>query len=342
MRFILYPFSIIYGIITSTRNLLFDYKLLKSKIHNIPIICIGNLSVGGSGKTPHTNYIAHLLSQKYKVAILSRGYARKSKGFFYVTLNSEVDQVGDEPLELKQNNPNCIVAVNCDRNKGVKKILADYPKTNVILLDDGFQHRWIKAGLNIILTPFDKPYISDYLLPRGTLRENIQGISRADIIIVSKTPIYANSTEKKELISSFNLKAHQKKYFSSINYQKYKCLVNNTELEDEEKYSVTLACGIENINPLVNHLQLKGIKLKIIKFTDHHSYTLKNIKDILSNYHKDKSIKKLILTTEKDATKIRKFSAYFKDVNIYYIPINIIINNKKKFEKELIDYVKKN
>ena len=136
------------------RNLLFDYNILKSKSHNIPIICIGNLSIGGSGKTPHTDYIAKLLTKKHQVAILSRGYKRKTSTFNYVELNSSTSDVGDEPLQLKKNNPNCVVAVNNDRNQGVNIILKDYPKTNIILLDDGFQHRKIKAGLNIIITPF--------------------------------------------------------------------------------------------------------------------------------------------------------------------------------------------
>ena len=214
MRLLLYSFSIIYGIIITLRNSLFDYRILKTKTHNIPIICIGNLSVGGSGKTPHTNYISKLLSPNYKVAILSRGYGRKSSRFNYVELDSTVSSVGDEPLQLKLNNPNCIVAVNNNRNKGAEKILIDHPETNVILLDDGFQHRKIKAGLNIIVTPFYKPFIKDHLLPLGTLREPASEATRADIILVSKTPNDANPTEKKGIIESLELKAHQKGYFS--------------------------------------------------------------------------------------------------------------------------------
>ena len=342
MRFLLYALSIVYGIIISLRNSLFDYGILKAKPHNLPIICIGNLSVGGSGKTPHTNYIAKLLSPNHKVAILSRGYGRKLSGFNYVERNSAVSTVGDEPLQLKLNNPDCIVAVNNNRNKGVKKILIDHPKTNVILLDDGFQHRRIKAGLNIIITPFDKPFIKDSLLPLGRLREPASQATRADIILVSKTPNDANPTEKKGIIESLNLKAHQKGYFSSITYQKYKCIENNTELENEQDYSITLVSGVTNPTPLANHLEEQGIKVNLIKFADHHNYTSKDVENILLVHKKNKSTKKLILTTEKDAEKLRQFLTNFKEERVYYIPINVVINSREIFEKQLLDYVTNN
>jgi len=198
MRFLLYSLSIIYGIITTLRNYLFDHGILKSETHRIPIICIGNLSLGGSGKTPLINYIAKLLSPSYEVAILSRGYGRQSSGFNYVELVSSASDIGDEPLQLKLNNPNCTVAVNKNRNKGVEKILSDYPETNIILLDDGFQHRKIKAGLNIIVTPFHNLFVKDNLLPLGTLRESSDRSKVADIILVSKTPNNTNQLKKKK------------------------------------------------------------------------------------------------------------------------------------------------
>jgi tetraacyldisaccharide 4'-kinase len=342
MHLLLYSLSIIYGMITALRNSLYDYGILKSKTHNIPIICIGNLSVGGSGKTPHTNYIAKLLSTNYKVAILSRGYGRKSSGFNYVELDSATSAVGDEPLQLKRNNSDCIVAVNNNRNKGVEKILIDHPGTNIILLDDGFQHRRIKAGLNIIVTPFYKPFIKDNLLPLGTLREPANEATRADIILVSKTPKNTNPNEKKEIIENLNLKAHQKGYFSSIIYHKYKCLQSNTELKNEEEYSITLVSGVANPTPLVNHLQEEGRKVNLITFADHHNYTSKDIEKILLTHKKDKSTKKLILTTEKDATKLKQFWINFKADNVYYIPMNVVINGRDIFEKQLLDYVTNN
>ena len=339
MRIILYSLSIIYGMIINFKNYLFDCRILESKTHNIPIICIGNLSVGGSGKTPHTDYIAKLLSPNYKVAILSRGYGRKSSGFNYVELGSTVNAVGDEPIQLKRNNPNCIVAVNNNRNKGVEKMLIDYPGTNIILLDDGFQHRKIKAGLNIIVTPFYKLFIKDNLLPLGTLREPKNEATRADIILVSKTPEDIKPTEKKRVIESLNLKVKQKVYFSSIRYQKYKCVKSNTELENEQDYSITLVSGIANPTPLINYLEKGKVMVNLIKFADHHNYTLKDIENILLVHNRNRSAKKLILTTEKDAVKLRQFLTNFNGVRVYYIPIDVVINDKKIFEKQLLDYV---
>ena len=341
MRLLLYLFSIIYGVCIRLRNTLFDYNILKSKTHKIPIICIGNLSIGGAGKTPLTNYIARLLSPEFKVAILSRGYGRKSYKFNYVESNSCVTAVGDEPLQLKINNPNCIVAVNNNRNNGVERILLDHPETNIILLDDGLQHRKIKAGLNIIVTPFYKSFAKDLLLPLGTLREPADQSKRADIILVSKTPKNATLIEKKEIIENLNLKANQKGYFSSITYCKYKCVKNNTELHNEKDYTITLVSGIANSSPLVNHLKEERKKVTLITFGDHHNYTKKDVKHILSIHKQDKSPKKLILTTEKDATKLKQFSTYFKDENLYYVPIDVVVNDRQIFKKQLLDYVTK-
>ena len=342
MRLLLYSLSTIYTVITKLRNLLFDYNIIRSKTYDIPIICIGNLSVGGSGKTPHTNYIAQLLTNQYQVAIVSRGYGRKSSGFYYVETNSNPSSVGDEPLQLKQNNTNCIVAVEKNRNKAINKILTENPKTNIVLLDDGFQHRKITAGLNIIITPFEKPFTKDSLLPLGTLRESPSSSKRADIIIISKTPKETKPEEKRKLITDLNLKNHQKVYFSSVKYHNYKCIQNNSEIIDEDAYNITLITGIANPLPLVEYLQKKKRKVTLIQFADHHNYTLKDVKNILSVFNKDKSPKKLILTTEKDATKLRGFLKAFKGIDVYYIPIDVIINDKEIFKQQLLNYVTRN
>ena len=341
MHLLLYLLSKIYGIIIDFRNYLFDSGILQEESHKTPIICIGNLSVGGSGKTPHTCYIAKLLSPKYKVAILSRGYGRKSSGFQYVDLNSTASNVGDEPLQLKINNPNCIVAVNNNRNEGVKKILIKYPDTDLILLDDGFQHRKIKAGLNIIITPFDKLFVDDKLLPLGTLREAADSAKRADIIIVSKTPKNLDTAKKKNIVNNLNLKTHQKAYFSSITYHKYKCIKSNRELKNEQDYDITLVSGIANPDPLIYNLKEKVQKVNTINFPDHHNYTAKDVENILLLHNKQTSKKKLILTTQKDATKLKTLLTNFNGENLYYIPIEVAISDKKTFEKKLLHYVTK-
>ena len=341
MRLLLYPLSIIYNIITWIRNLFFDYGILRSETHNIPIICIGNLSLGGSGKTPLIDYIAKLLSKKFKVGILSKGYGRKSMGFKYVKIDSNTSNVGDESLQLKKNNTNCIVAVNNNRNKGVKKMLLDHPDIHIILLDDGFQHRWINPGLNIITTPFHKPFTKDKLFPLGRLRENICQAKRANIILVTKTPKNVQKAQKDNITKELNLKAHQKGYFASITYHKYKCINHNTELDNTSDYnSITLVTGIADPLPLINHLNKKGRKVNLIKFADHYNYTPKDIDNILLAHQKNKNSKKLILTTEKDATKLKQLLHHFNEENVYYIPISIDINDKDIFEKQLLDYVR--
>ena len=232
--------------------------------------------------------------------------------------------------------------VNNNRNKAIERILIDYPKIDVILLDDGFQHRKINAGLNIIVTPFYKPFFKNNLLPLGTLRESARESARADIVVVSKTPTNVNPSEKEGVIEDLNLKPHQKAYFSSIKYQKYKSLKNDTELKNEEEYNTTLVSGIANITPLTQHLKDKKIKFNVMKFADHHNYTQKDVENILLTHKKNKSPKKLILTTEKDAVKLKQFTTIFKGEEVYYIPINIRISGKEIFEKQLLNYVKEN
>ena len=342
MRYLLFPFSLIYESITSIRNLMFDYGIFKSQSHNIPIICIGNLSIGGSGKTPHTQYIINLIKRNYKVAILSRGYGRNGSSLQYVEINSSPNQVGDEPLLIKQTHPDCLVVVEEKRNKGVKQILKDFPKTEVILLDDGFQHRWIKAGFNILITPYFSPYYQDYLMPVGNLRESKKGSERAQVIIISKTPEQSNATEKKGMLSKLNLFAGQTAYFSHIKYSKWKCINTNNELQDDKVYSITLVTGIANAQPLVSHLQKAGHSIRHLEYPDHYKYTTKDIDNILARYNADKSTKKLILTTEKDATKLREFKKEFGTKNVYFAPIEVILEQGERFEKQILDYVAKN
>jgi len=340
--FLLIPLSFIYGSIIAIRNLLFDYGIFKAVSHNIPIICIGNLSVGGTGKTPHTQYIINLLKPDYKVAILSRGYGRKTSNLQIVESTSKPSEVGDEPLQLKLNNPDCIVVVEKNRNNGVKKILKNFPKAEVILLDDGYQHRWIKAGLNILITPYASPYYKDSLMPVGNLRESNKGAERANAIVFSKTPENINPTIKKGMLKRLHLFTHQKAYFSHINYCIWRCISTNKEFTSDQKYSITLVSGIANPKPLVKQLENKGHTISQITFKDHHSYTTNDAQKILAKYNADESAKKLILTTEKDATKLRGLLAHFEDANIYYIPIDIAFSEQEIFDRQILNYVAKN
>ena len=342
MRYLLFPFSLIYASITGIRNLLFDYGLLKSKNYNVRIICIGNLSVGGSGKTPHTQYLINLLKHNYKVAILSRGYGRNNSNLKYVEVNNTSNQVGDEPLLIKRNHPDCLVVVEKNRDKGIKQILKDFPKTEVILLDDGFQHRWIKAGFNILITPYFLPYYQDYLMPVGNLRESKKEAKRAQAIIISNTPKQSHPTEKEGMLKKFNLLTNQTAYFSHIKYNKWECINMHNKLPEKITYSITLVTGIANSQPLVNHLKKTGHSIRHLEYPDHYKYTTKDIDNILTKYNADRSTKKLILTTEKDAPKLQEFKNQFGTENVYVAPIKVVLEQNERFEKQIFDYVERN
>ena len=341
MRILLYPFSVLYAIITNLRNLLFDMGVFPSKTFEIPIICIGNLSVGGTGKTPLTAYIISVLEGK-NMAVLSRGYGRNTSGYQEVRTESTAENVGDESLWLKQKHPNCMVVVDENRKRGIENIIKNHPEIEVILLDDGFQHRRIKAGLNLLITDYNLPYYKDFLLPMGTLRESKKGSERANIIVVSKAPKLLNPTEKKGIIQQLGVFITQQCYFSHIHYQDWRCLTTNNILTTNEKYSITLVTAIANATPLLEMLKNSGHTVTHIKYADHHHYTLNDMENILNNYRKDNSEKKLILTTEKDAVKLRKFENEFGDANVYYAPIEVGFEEKENFEKQILNYVRAN
>ncbi len=341
MRLLLYPFSFLYAIITNIRNLFFDMGILTTKEYDIPIICIGNLSVGGTGKTPLTDYLLSLLSNR-KVAVLSRGYGRSTSGFRVVETDSKAKLVGDEPLLLKQKHPNSLVIVDENRTRAIERIIKKHREIDFILMDDGFQHRKVKAGLNILITDYHLPYYKDYLLPMGTLRESKKSSERADIIMVSKAPKDLNPTEKKGIMQQLGIFITQRCYFSNISYKKWRSFTNNTVLNNEQIYSITLVSGIANPNPLISKLEQDGHKIGLMQFADHHNYTKSDINTILKQYNQDNSPKKLILTTEKDAVKLKAFESEFKKTNLYVAHIETEIEEKENFEKQILNYVSAN
>ena len=341
MRLLLYPFSLLYAIITNLRNLLFDMGVFPSKTFEIPIICIGNLSVGGTGKTPLTAYIISVLEGK-NMAVLSRGYGRKTSGYQEVRIESTAENVGDEPLWLKQKHTNSMVVVDENRKRGIENIIKNHPEIEVILLDDGFQHRRVNAGFNILITDYHLPYYKDYLLPMGALRESKESSKRADIIVVSKAPKLINPTEKKGIILQLGIFITQQCYFSHINYKDWRCLTTNKDLLVDEKYSITLVTGIANPTPLIKKLENDGHAVSLMQFADHHNYSKIDIEGILKNYTQDNSAKKLILTTEKDAVKLRDFEKDFGDENVYFAPIETVFEEKENFEKQILNYVTEN
>ena len=342
MRFLLYPFSLIIRIITAVRNLLFDLEILSSKSFNIPIICVGNLSIGGSGKTPLINYLTNLLKKKYAVAIISRGYGRRSRCFKYVKETDTAIEVGDEPLLLKNKHPEVIVAVEGNRKKAIVKIMQEFPETDVILLDDGFQHRKIKAGMNILLTSYSLPFFKDHVFPMGKLRESIFSKKRADIFIISKCPDDITNNDKKYIIRNIKPTSNQDVFFSNIKYFDIKN-INNINLNIVHKeYNVLLITGISNPSLIIKKIKSQYKKIKHLSYKDHYNYTMSDVREILKEYNKDKSLKKLILTTEKDAVKLIEFKEFFTNINVYVLPIFNSFNKQKEFNNRILDYVEKN
>jgi tetraacyldisaccharide 4'-kinase len=334
-RVLLLPFSWVYGLITFLRNKCFDFGILKSWRIPVKSICVGNLSTGGTGKTPHVAYLAEKLSTDKKVAILSRGYGRKTNGFVLVEDRHTASEVGDEPLLYRKKfGQNVTVAVCENRKTGVKELLKQHPDLEVILLDDAFQHRKVSAGLNILLTPYDKPFHKDFILPAGNLREGSYAKKRADLLIVTKCPQHSMEDNKKLRDSlKFN---EENIHFSEISYQKP---VPFGEAKVDFK-KVVLVTGIADPKPLVKHLET-NLEVTLLSFGDHHEFTLKDIQKIHGKFDTFAREDAIILTTEKDFMRLNDRCAVWKlnDYPWYYLPISVKIRNEEQFLKSIRSYV---
>lgn len=328
--FILLPISILYGLITFFRNLLFDIGIFSEKQHPVTIISVGNLSAGGTGKTPHVEYLVHLLKDQYKVATLSRGYGRKSKGFVLANNHSDSNSIGDEPLQYFKKFKNIIVAVDEKRNRGVRNLLSAHKDLDVIILDDAFQHRWIKPDYSILLTDFHQLYHNDYLLPSGYLREYRSGASRANLVVVTKTPVVLSPITRRRTYDDLKIKANQKLLFSKIEYDGFRIWKTHETLQKEPHVStILLFTGIANSYPLQDYLKKFCNELVVLSFPDHHNYKEKDI-DLITKTYEDLFTKnKIIITTEKDAQRLEISPKHelFDDLPLYYVPIHIVFHN---------------
>lgn len=328
LRKLLFPFSLLYGGITALRNFLYNKGLLNSKGYDFPVICVGNLSTGGTGKSPMIELLVSFLKDSHKIAVLSRGYKRKTSGYLEVLADSMVEEVGDEPLQFKKKYPEITVAVCEDRQTGIEKLkkIAD-----VVLLDDAFQHRKVKASFNILLTSFDKLYSNDCILPTGNLREPKFGAKRADIIVVTKCPESLENSEMEAIKRKLKPKPHQEIYFSKIGYSSE--IKNKTEskpLSYLKNQTFLLVTGIANPKPFVEFLKNEGLNFEEKSFPDHHNFTASEI-EVLKKHS-------LILTTEKDFMRLHSITSA---TEIYYLPIKTVILNeaessfKRRIEREV-------
>jgi tetraacyldisaccharide 4'-kinase len=334
LRKILFPFAILYGLITSIRNFLFDKGILKSYSFDLPIIAVGNLSVGGTGKTPQIEYLIRLLCDNYSIATLSRGYKRQSQGFVLADAASDAATLGDEPFQFYQKFKTIQVAVDAQRKNGIERLLAQGQKPEVILLDDAFQHRKVKAGFYILLTAYGDLYSDDGMLPTGNLRESKRGAKRANSIIVTKCPADLSSEEQKEIRTKLKLMGNQQLYFTYIAYDD--CIYSeNTKLKVGEIKSLAkvLVAGIAKPEPFFTYL--KNSNDACLPFSDHHNFTDKDILEI-KNLAQDS----LIITTEKDYMRLKgKLPAD----QLFYLPIkSAFVAASENFDKSILNYVESN
>lgn len=349
---ILLPLSLIYGLVVYVRNRLYDNQiLLKSAVFKIPVIVVGNITVGGTGKTPHTEYLVELLKNHFKVAVLSRGYKRKTSGFLISTPESTSTEIGDEPLQIKQKFPDTIVAVDGNRVRGIRNLLEKFPDIDVVLLDDAYQHRRVKANMNILLIDYSKPICKDFILPFGNLREHASEKHRANIILITKTPNELKPIDRRIIYSDIKAFPYQDVYFTTFDYGNLVPVFDHSKTEktrgELKDYQVLLFTGIANPKPLIDFLSKTiGNNIHLSQFPDHYQFTNNDIEQIEKKFSLLNSSKKVIITTEKDAMRLQIFSNIAENLkkNWYYLPVKVIFQNKDsdEFNKKIIEYVRKN
>lgn len=342
-RVLLLPFAALFGLIIYCRNLFFDKGWLGSAHFNFPIICIGNLSLGGTGKSPMVEYLINLLKPNYKIATLSRGYKRKTKGYALANKNSTALEIGDEPMQFFLKYPDLAVAVGEERIVAIPHLLHDVPGLQAIILDDAFQHRSVTAGLNILLTEYSNLYTSDFFLPTGDLRDEKSSAKRAQVIVVTKCAPSLTEEQKSTILREINPLPSQRVFFTTINYG---VLYHIADVDDKcyitPKDEVLLVCGIANPKPLKDYLLNNSHAYYQQDYSDHHIFSIDDLKEIIQKFNAIQAKDKIIVTTEKDAVRLIKFNDQLKDIPMYVIPIQhvFLFNEGPQFDEILINYVK--
>ena len=319
----LLPLSWLYGMVVRIRNLMFDIGMLKSQKFNIPVICVGNLTVGGTGKTPHAEYLIRLLSKDHQVAVLSRGYKRKSKGYVLAKEDTPMTKIGDEPFQMKHKFPHIHMAVDKNRRHGIQQLMQPtlQPVTDVIILDDAYQHRYAQAGINILLMDYHRLIYFDKLLPAGRLREHTSGRMRADIIIITKCPRHITPMERRGIVRSLDLEHWQKVFFTTFRYP------NNLHDVGENPLLVT---GIASPKQMIYDLRKFLPHFDVMSFPDHHNFTPKDIESI-----RTRAAGRTIITTEKDATRLHGLD----DLRIIPVEVEFLYGKGEEFNKLIRNFV---
>ncbi len=352
VKILLFPFMLIYGLVVFVRNFLFGVGLLKQTVFDIPLISVGNITVGGTGKTPHVEYLVAELRKSYSVAVLSRGYKRKTSGFVCVRNDSEVEDVGDEPLQIKQKFADVAVAVDERRRRGIKRLMTNYPGLDVVILDDAFQHRYVKPGLSILLVDYNRPLSKDQLLPVGRLREPARAKQRASIVIVTKSPYALKPIDRRIVMKELDLYPFQSLYFTTYSYGTLTRVFSPHELHKSEeelkksKPNILMVTGIATPRYFKKYLRGISTNITTLSFPDHHRFTRKDIRRIIATFNNIEGENKIIITTEKDAVRLRKFEKETMDINrsFYYVSVEVLFagDEGERFNNKITRYVGKN
>ena len=344
------PLSSLYGLGVELRNQLFELNILKSRSFTTPVISVGNITVGGTGKTPHVEYLVRLLSNEAKVAVLSRGYKRKTHGYQLADKDSTMRDIGDEPYQMKLKFPNIEVAVDANRCEGIDHLINDEQTkdTDVIILDDAYQHRYVKPGINILLVDYHRLIIYDELLPSGRLREPIESKKRADIVIITKCPDSLNPIDYRVLTKAMKLYAYQSLFFTSLHYGAPYLLFggDETRVPKKQDSDVLLLTGIASPEQMIDDVQPNVKSLKPLTFPDHHAFSPRDIEKINNAFAAMPQESRVILTTEKDAARLRNVSGLSEDVKqrLLVLPVEVkfMLDGEEIFNDKIISYVRKN
>ena len=350
----LLPLSWFYGLAVGFRNMLFEMGILKSRSFSTPVISVGNITVGGTGKTPHVEYLVRLLKDKMNVAVLSRGYKRKSHGFIKAETDTPMRDIGDEPFQMKQKFPKVTIAVDAKRTRGIERLTEDKTEkgVDVILLDDAFQHRYVKPGLSILLVDYHRLVVYDKLLPAGRLREPVISKDRADIVVITKCPKDLKPMEFRVITKAMKLYPYQKLFFSTLEYDAPLRIFQESDSPEPQASldmlngkNVLLLTGIASPKQMKHDLSPKVAQLAPLFFSDHHQFKKKDVR-LINEAFSALPEPKMIITTEKDATRLTTVDGLSDEVrqNTYVLPIriNIMLGQEEEFNKSILDYVRKN
>jgi tetraacyldisaccharide 4'-kinase len=341
VRILLFPLSLVYAAIVSLRNWCYDKGFFYSTPFNLPIICVGNLAVGGTGKSPMVEWLIRTLSDRYTVAVLSRGYKRKTRGYALANTQTTALDIGDEPMQFHTKFPNLAVAVGEERIAAIPQLLHDRPDTQAIILDDAFQHRAVKAGWNILLTDYSNLFTRDWWLPSGDLRDAPNAYRRAESIIVTKCPEDLDEQERKAISAEIGPLDHQQVFFTSIQYGQPYHITQQATTAITQQHEVLLVTGIANPAPLKKWLHDKAGTYYEMAYGDHHIFTIDDLNSIIRRFNSIQSTNKIILTTEKDAVRLIKFKQALQDSPFYVLPIEprFLFGEEDRFTDLIVKFI---